>query len=45
MAGVAAGAVPLAGVLGSDHTAQAPMATPGTGDWMALRAARCPRTS
>jgi hypothetical protein len=45
MAGVAAGAVPLAGVLGSHHTAQAPMATPGTGDWMALRAARCPRTS
>ena len=39
MAGVAAGAVPLAGMLGSHHTAQAPTATPGTGDWMALRAA------
>jgi FAD/FMN-containing dehydrogenase len=39
MAGVAAGAVPLAGMLGGHHTAQAPTAGPGTGDWMALRAA------
>ncbi len=26
-------------MLGSHHTARAPTATPGTGDWMALRAA------
>jgi FAD/FMN-containing dehydrogenase len=39
MAGVAAGAVPLAGMLGGHHTAQAPAAGPGTSDWMALRAA------
>jgi FAD/FMN-containing dehydrogenase len=39
MAGAAAGAVPLAGMLGGHHTAQAPTAGPGTGDWVALRAA------
>ncbi len=39
MAGVAAGAVPLTGMLGGHHTAQAPTAGPGTGDWVALRAA------
>jgi hypothetical protein len=39
MAGLAAGAVPLAGMLGGHHTAQAPAAGPGASDWMALRAA------
>lgn len=39
MAGAAAGVVPLAGVLGGHHPAQAPAAGPGTSDWMALRSA------
>ena len=40
LAGAAAGAVPLAGMLGHGHAAAAsPQAGPGTGDWEALRRA------
>jgi FAD/FMN-containing dehydrogenase len=40
LAGAAAGAVPLSGMLGRAHRlAGAPQAPPGTGDWMALRGA------
>jgi FAD/FMN-containing dehydrogenase len=38
MAGAAAGAIPLSGMLGrAHHLAGAPQAQPGAGDWMALR--------
>ncbi len=40
LAGVAAGAVPLSGMLGRGHRgAASPQVSPGAGDWMALRAA------